>query len=426
MGFFSRILGRPAPETRDAAFAALSPALGEFYAHGHLAADRLAAVAGCVRLISGALSTLPARLVVDGPAGSEPAPASATAWGLLRRPGRWQSWPAVVAWVARSLLLDGNAVCRLDLDGRGAVIGLTPIPWSWLSPLIVSAGGGPRLVYDVWAAQHPEAQLLGLPRRLLDGDVLHIRGQSDAGIIGQSVLSRARGPVSEGLEIEKLAAANWRNGMRPSAVLTSPNRLSDTQRDQFRDTYLPKFMGSLNAGKIPLLEAGFAYQSIALNSVDAEFLATRQLNTSQIAMLFGVPEVLLHIGQRLPTDMAPFVTQLAQLALSPLAAAIEAEFNHVILPPGMHLSLDLDGLQRGSFSSTVAALAALLQSGAITPNDVRAELDWPPMDGGDVLRTGAAPNWPADASGMPHLGPSPGATGDGPPAPGSHQNEGAA
>jgi HK97 family phage portal protein len=256
--------------------------------------------------------------------------------------------------------------------------------------------------------------------------VIHFRGQSDAGFIGQSVLTRARGPVSEGLAIEKLAAANWRNGMRPSAVLTLPTFLDDTRRKRFKDETLPELSGAINTGKTALLEGGMTFHATSLNSVDAEFLATRQLNTSQVAMLFGVPEILLHLGQRLPTDMAPFITAFAQLALAPLVVAIETEFDHVILPAGQHLSIDLDGMMRGSFSATTAALAALKQSGIVTANDARAELDWPPIEGGDVLGTGTAPNFPADFKGSTALHPSPGATGDNPPEPGTHGNQGAA
>jgi HK97 family phage portal protein len=422
MGILSRIFTRSAPavETRDAGFSALSNSLGEVYSYGTQAADRLAAVAGCVRLISAALSSMPASLTVDGAAGREPAAPSASAWRLLARPSPRHSWPALIAWIARALLLDGNAVCWIQTDGRGAITSLVPIPWAWLSPQIING----RLAYDVWAS-HPEAQLLGLPKRLLDGDVIHFRGQSDAGFIGQSVLSRARGPVHEGLEIEKLAAANWRNGMRPSAVLSIPTFLDDARRKRFEEEYLPKFAGAMNAGKTALLEGGWELKQVALSSVDSEMLESRKLNTSQVAMLFGVPEILLHIGQRLPTDMAPFVTQFAQLALAPIVTSIEAEFDHVVLPAGMHLSIDLDGLQRGSFSATVSALAALLQSGAITPNDVRNELDWPPVEGGDVLRAGPPPQWPADFKGGSHLGPSPGPTGGGLPEPGNNSNDGA-
>jgi HK97 family phage portal protein len=424
MGLLS-LFRRPAPEMRDTAFTALSPALGELYTYGTQAADRLAAVAACVRLIAAALSTLPVSLTIDGANGREPAPPSAPAWRLLQRPSTRRSWPDLVAWIVRSILLDGNAILQVLADGRGVVTELVPIPWRWLSPQFVASGGTRRLVFDVWG-QNPEAQILNLPPRLLADEALHFRGQSDGGLIGESVLARARGPIAEGLAIETLASATWRNGARPSAVLTSPTMLDDTRRKRFRDEFAPEFVGSLNAGKVPLLEGGWEFKPISLNSVDAEFLATRQLNTSQVAMLFGVPEILLHIGQRLPTDMAPFITQFAQLALAPLVTSIEAEFDHAVLPPGQHLAIDLDGLMRGNFSSTVAALAALKQSGIISANDARAELDWAPVEGGDTLRPTGAPSWPADGPGSTHLGPSPGPTGNAPPEPGNHGDQGAA
>jgi HK97 family phage portal protein len=298
-----------------------------------------------------------------------------------------------------------------------------PAPWRWLLPSVIQGSEGPRLAFDVTQTT-PESALLGLPRRMLDTDVLHVRARSDHGIIGRSVISRASGAVDEGLEITRAATAMWRNGLRPSAVLTFPTFLDDVRRKRFRDETLPELTGALNAGKTPLLEGGMDLKQSALSSVDAEFLATRQLNTSQIAALFSIPEVLLHIGQRLPTDMAPFITQFAQLALAPIVTAIETEFSYSVLPGGMRLVLDLDGLMRGSFSSMVAALAALKQSGVISANDARAELDWPPIAGGDVLSVGPPPSWPADGPGSQHLGPSPGATGSGVPEPGTNQNGG--
>jgi hypothetical protein len=48
---------------------------------------------------------------------------------------------------------------------------------------------------------------------------------------------------------------------------------------------------------------------------------------------------------------------------------------------GGHLSIDADGMVRGSFSASVFAIAALKQSGIITPNDARAALGWRPRRG---------------------------------------------
>jgi HK97 family phage portal protein len=274
MGLLQRIRDRWAPERRDMAFAALSPALGEAYHEiGSYRGEAVAAVSASVRLVSGTLSACPPLLVADGPDGQQAVPPGALAWRLLRRPSPRHSWPAWMSWTVRSLLLDGNALLWIQTDGRGAITALTPIPWLWVTPGYANGG---RLVFDIWAASNPEAEALGLPKRLVEDEVLHIRGQSDVGLIGQSVLSRARGPAREGAEIEKLALSNWKNGMRPSGVLSAPTFLTDAQRARFGAGFINEFTGALAAGRVPLLEGGWKLETAALSSVDAEFLSSRQ------------------------------------------------------------------------------------------------------------------------------------------------------
>ena len=129
-------------------------------------------------------------------------------------------------------------------------------------------------------------------------------------------------------------------------------------------------------------------------------------------------------GPRAVGDLQPFVTVFAQMALTPITVAIEHEFDASVLPAGMHLQLDLAGLMRGSFSASVAALAALVGAGVISTNDAREELGWSPRPDGDGLRVNGSPNWPADFTGGDHLGPSPGPRGNGVAEPGTHQNSG--
>lgn len=189
MGLLDRLRRRPPVEQRLGSWGAVSLGLtGGLHARtplpAHLA-ESLSAVTGCVELIAGALASLPASLVQDGPNGRTPAPASAPAWRILNRPNRWMSWPSFMSWVASQVLLYGNAVCRVETDARGAVSGLSPAPWPWLLPAFINAGptGAARLVFDVMQS-YPEAALLGLPPRLLAEDTLHIKARSDFGVLG--------------------------------------------------------------------------------------------------------------------------------------------------------------------------------------------------------------------------------------------------
>jgi HK97 family phage portal protein len=418
-------------ETRDAGFAALSASLGAVYsATGPLSsisparAEAVVAVQSCVNLIATSIGSLPTSLTQDGPNGPEPAPSSSAAWRILNRPNPRQSWPAFVSFFVSQLLLQGNALAAIETDARGAVSGLTPIPWPWINVVTIDDGASLRLAYDVM--QHSaEVALLGIPKRLLDEDVVHCRMRGDAGIVGRSVLSRAASPIYEGIELAKVADATWRNGLRPSAVMKAPNFLTDVQRKRYEAEFRPSFQGSLNTGNVPLLEGGWDLQQTSMNSIDAQFLENRAFSVSDVCRLFNVPEPLLQLGQRAISDLAPFTTALAQFALSPIVTLLEHEFDHSILPSGQHLKIDLSGVMRGSFSATVAALAALKQSGIVTANDVRSELDWPPVQGGDVLTVNGAPVFPPDFTGSTGLHPSPGPTGDEAAQPGTHQNAGA-
>lgn len=382
-------------------------------------AEDLSSVLACIELIASAIASLPATLTCDAPDGQIPAPATATAWALLRRPNARQSWPACWAMLVASVLLHGNGVAALVRDGRGAVIGLVPVPWPWLSLQVVQGAGGPRLVYDL-VPTTPEADVLGLRRRLLDSDVIHLRARSDNGLIGRSVLARASGVVREGKELATVAEATWINGMRPSGYIKAPT-MRQEQYDRLRH-HMHKFRGAMNTGGIPILTDGLEFAKLGMSSVDAEFLSSRQFSVGEVARLFNVPLGLLQPGQGAQPYEA-MLAALAQLALAPLVATIEGEFDAAVLPPGLHLQLDMSGLQRGNFAGQVGAFCAAVQSGILTPNDARRGLGLPAHADGDALRPGGA--WPADTKGVPHLGPSPGPTGTGLPDAGTNNNEGA-
>lgn len=431
MSLIDRIFRRPAPERRDRAFSSLSRSLGELYGGvsdgtGPVSPARAAALAtvvGCEQLTSGTISTFPLALVQDMPDGSTtPAPRSAPGWRLLSRMSARMSTPATVAWMVREALRAGNALLWVQTDDQGAPAALVPVPWRLVTPRIIGIdGASPRLAFDV-QNRSAEARLASLPARLFEEEVIHLKLNSEDGIVGRSVLA-AGAAIHEGLQIQTAASAVWRNGMRPSLVMTAPEYLNQTQQTRATE-HMEQYTSAINSGKVPLLQGGWQLKPISTTSVDAEMLATRLYNVEEICRLYNVPSVLLATGQRgSVADLAPFLSALCQQCLLPITALICAEFD-TILPAGQHLQMDSDQLSRGSFSATVAALAALKQSAIITSDDARLELGWGKIEGGDQLGASPAPNWPADGKGMPALHPSPGKTGSGVAEPGSHHNSG--
>lgn len=421
MGLFSRrqearqarrepILATPAPETRSAArfsdgWGAM--ASGAAGGGGH-AADNLSAILAVVELISATVASLPASIVVDSPSGRIPAAPGTPANRILEQPNALHSWPEWVQFTVASMLTHGNALSYVGTDGRGAPATIAPVPWPWVSPLIIpSAGGGlPRLVFDVPSHATPEARLLGIPGRILDSEAAHFRARSDNCIAGRSVISRAAAVCREGQALGTAAEAIWRNGIRPSGMFKSPGVLTEKTRGEAR-VMMDRFTGSQNAGRVPLMEGGWTYEQIGLSSVDAEFLATRRLNVEEIARVFRVPVGLIQPGAGVQPYEA-MVAAFGQLCLAPLVAVLEAEFSAAVQPPGQYLQLDLSGMLRGSYSGMMGANSVAVQAGILTPNDARRAAGLPALPDGDALRVGAAPSFPADAAGVPSLAPKPG------------------
>lgn len=396
-------------------------------------AESLSAVTACLEITASTIASFPVSVVVDTENGRQPAPNTLPAVSLVARPNAWQSWPSFCMQAVAELQMEGNFLAWIRRDGRGAIASLTPVPWAWVSPQVVNVGGISRLVYDITNST-PATRLLGLPSRLLDTEVMHARARSDNGLIGRSVLTRAADVVRESLEMAKVAESNWKNGMRPSGYLSCPEYIPDKFAERLPEI-VAQYRGAVNAGKVPILGGGWKFEQTSLNSVDAEFLSSRQFGVAEICRLFRVPEVQVQLGQRLPADMSPYMAAFAQLALAPIVAILEAEFDESVLPAGCHLHMDMGGLLRGNYSAVAAANCAQVQSGIMTANEARRAIGLPPHDDGDTLRAasatqpagdGGAANWPADMPGMPSLAPKPGKRGDGLPAPGTHQNQGAA
>jgi phage portal protein BeeE len=128
-----------------------------------------------------------------------------------------------------SVLLRGNALAEIVTDARGAVVGLKPIPWEWVSVQMLGSG---RLVYDVVETIALYGST-GRPRRLLQDEVLHLKDRSDDGLIGRSRLQRAAAVVQSGMSIQSFGgdpAARWQSWkIAVEAGILSPDEVREEE-----------------------------------------------------------------------------------------------------------------------------------------------------------------------------------------------------
>ena len=113
------------------ALAALSPTGGAVNAR---TAENLSTVLACVSAISTAIASLPAWIFRRSEDGRDVDEAHPIMKLIRRGPNEHQTWPDFCEWLIASTLLRGNGLAEIQVDARGAVVGLVPIPWEWVIP----------------------------------------------------------------------------------------------------------------------------------------------------------------------------------------------------------------------------------------------------------------------------------------------------
>ncbi len=87
-------------------------------------------------------------------------------------------------------------------------------------------------------------------------------------------------------------------------MLETPQAMSDTALKRFREMWQQNYGGLANSGKTAILENGMKWQAIGMRPADAEFIASRKFQVTEIARIFRValerlgvrPEEAVHVG----------------------------------------------------------------------------------------------------------------------------------
>jgi HK97 family phage portal protein len=182
----------------------------------------------------------------------------------------------------RSVLLTGNAYAQIIYDNSAR-----PQRLILLNSNCVSVKQLPdfRLGYQVTTE--------GKVRTLQQEEVLHLRINSDDGIIGKSPITVCRETLGLGIAQADHGAEFFKNSARPSGVLTMDQVLTPDQRTQLRSSLTNLFSTKGNRGNTMLLEGGAKWQAVSMSNQDAEWLESRKFGVAEIARMFKISPIFL-------------------------------------------------------------------------------------------------------------------------------------
>lgn len=348
---------------------------------------RNAAVKRCVNLIANAIGMLPFPLLQLGSDGSRGKAVDHPLYELLTaRPNSRHTAFEFRRLMQRWLLIDGNAYA-LIVSSRGRVTSLVPLP-----PSRVQVRERPD-----WTIEYKIKGVTGGFREVPAAEILHLRGDSDDGMMGCSLVDEAAEVLGLSMRADEAAARLFRNGKIAGTVLESDKQLSPQAAENLRTSIEQQHAGAQNAHRTLVLEEGLKFKEIGAGGRDLQAVESRKHQIEEVSRVFGVPRPFLMLDD---TSWGSGIEQLGiffvQYALAPWFACWEQAVSRALLTPaerssGYYPKFNERALLRGSMKDQAEFLSKLSGAGGapqiIEQNEARGWLDLPEhADGGGLAK----------------------------------------
>lgn len=340
---------------------------------------QLSAVWACAKLISETVASMPINFYrVDSAGIRTPDRTHALAKLFSGKTNRWQTKQEYFETITLQKVVQGNSYSLKQFGTSGQLVGLLPLMAEQMEVRLKEDGSKVyRYTENAKTIEYSEDKIW---HNMLFGN----------GIIGLSPLSYARNSIGVGVAAEKSVGKIYKNGGKPSGVLTFDKVLTEAQRKSVRENLSDLAAG--DADRLFVLEHGMKFEQVALSPQDIELLSSRRFQIEDIARFFGVPSVLVNdmsAATAWGTGIEKIVQGWYKLGLRPYLERYEASIKANLFTAEERqvydIEFDFKSLLRPDFYDRVKAGKDGVQGGLITPNEWRLEEGMQPLDGGDSL-----------------------------------------
>lgn len=345
----------------------------------------MSAIWRAVNLIATTVASLPLHPYLSDAAVGGRVRATGRTVALLAEPNSEQTpleyWETVMV----HLLLWGNAYAKIERDGLGDFVGFKAIHPSRMQVGRIKVDGQSVKVYQVTSDGKRETYRDTLADGS-HGDILHIPGLGYDGVVGVSPIRAAQQGIALSLAAEEFGAKFFSNGLLAGAVLQTEQTLTQEQAERIQKRAQQKWGGLTGSHKIIVLDKGAKVTPITIPPGDAQFIESRKFQIEEVARLYGTPPHMLmdtekstSWGTGIEQQNIGFVTYTLRGYLS----RIEQRLNRLLKVRKEYVKFALEGLLRGDSAQRSAFYTAMLPTGAISPNQIAALEELPPVPGGD-------------------------------------------
>jgi HK97 family phage portal protein len=340
-------------------------------------AQTIAAVHNAVTVIASTVATTPVLLYERRGNARERATEHSLFRVLHTAPNPEMSPATFYETLTAHALLWGNAYAEVEENARGQVVALWPL---LPDRTHVERVNGRKVIVTVL----PDGTNSGLPARR----VLHVPGPSFDGLMGRRPIGLAQESLGLTKATEAFGAGWFGKGARPAGVLMHPGNLQKKAKENLRKGWEEMHGGLTNAHRVALLEEGVKWQSIGVPPEDSQFLQTRKLQITEVARWFNLPPHKIKDLERATfSNIEAQEIEFMQDSMLPWFRRWEQAINMTLLTVPEQSRYFAEFLVEARLRADAAARAtlynALFMVGGISPNEIAARENLPPVEGGD-------------------------------------------
>lgn len=352
---------------------------------------QLSAVWACAKLLSETVASLPLNIYKKTETGRIEYASHPLSILFSGKVNRYQTRVEFFETLLLNLVIHGNAYCQIIKVGN-RIAGLMPLMSSQIEVMMLDDG---ELVYNystqkgvtVFAAEN----------------IWHIKMMGN-GTIGLSPLAFQRNTLGIAQSGESAVSKIYKNGAKPSGVITIDRVLTPEQRSKIRQSFTT--LTTTTDDRLLVLEGGMKFDPISLSPEDIELLSSRKFQISEICRWYGVPSVIVNDNNGTSvwgSGIEQVMQGFYKLTLRPILEKIETSILVNLLTPAerdrMDVEFDFDALLRADAKSRFEQYRVGITAGVLTPNEARGMEHLQALAGGDqLLMQGAM--MPVDKLGM--------------------------
>lgn len=333
----------------------------------------LSAVWACVRILSETVGTLPIHLYKRTDKGRERQYVH-PCHKLLQLPNSFSNRFDLMHHLMISCALWGNGYARIHRGKDARPIRLQLIHPAKAEPILNT---NEELFYRL-----DNGELLS------NDELIHLRGLSTNGIKGKSPIAVHRDNLSLTMAAQEYGERFFNQGGNMSGVFKYPSTLKPEAYQRLKKDLVAQSVGLHNAHIPLLLEGGMTYERISIPPEDAQFIATRKFQKTEIATIYGIPpHMIADLERATNNNIEHQGMEFVTYCLMPYLVRLEEEFNRKLLRydefEEYYFLFGLNGLLRGDAKTRSEYYKNMNFVGAMNANEICSLEDMNTYEGGD-------------------------------------------